>query len=52
MDWARALKNGLVDQLGDFDNAVDKAAELAKLTDVRLDWMKPELTFMDQCYLN
>lgn len=46
-----ALKNGLVDQLGDFDNAVDKAAELAKLSDVKLDWMKPELTFMDQLLL-
>ncbi|MBQ0342571.1 signal peptide peptidase SppA, partial [Providencia rettgeri] len=46
-----ALKNGLVDQLGDFDTAIDKAAELAKLTDVKLDWMKPEMTFMDQLLL-
>ncbi|MDL9985879.1 signal peptide peptidase SppA [Providencia rettgeri] len=46
-----ALKNGLVDQLGDFDTAIDKAAELAKLTDVKLDWMKPEMTFMDQLFL-
>lgn len=46
-----ALKNGLVDQLGDFDDAVDKAAELAKLSDVQLNWMKPELSFMDQLLL-
>lgn len=46
-----ALKNGLVDQLGDFDDAVDKAAELAKLSEVQLDWMKPELSFMDQLLL-
>lgn len=39
---------GLVDQLGDFDDAVNKAAELAKLDTVELDWMQPELTFMDQ----
>lgn len=46
-----ALKNGLVDQLGDFDDAVMKAAELAKIDSVELDWMKPELSFMDQLLL-
>ncbi|MCW2254552.1 protease-4 [Providencia alcalifaciens] len=46
-----AKKIGLVDQLGDFDDAVNKAAELAKLDKVELDWMQPELTFMDQLIL-
>ncbi|EMA3639771.1 signal peptide peptidase SppA [Providencia stuartii] len=46
-----AKKIGLVDQLGDFDDAVTKAAELAKLNDVSLDWMQPELSFMDQLIL-
>lgn len=46
-----AKKNGLVDQLGDFDDAVNKAAELAKLDNVELDWMQPELTVMDQLFL-
>ncbi len=46
-----ALKNGLVDQLGDFDDAVMKAAELAKIDSVELDWMTPELSFMDQLLL-
>lgn len=46
-----AKKIGLIDQLGDFDDAVNKAAELAKLDKVELDWMQPELTFMDQLIL-
>lgn len=33
-----AKANGLVDQLGDFDDAVKKAAELAKLQQWQLDW--------------
>ncbi|WP_431222275.1 signal peptide peptidase SppA [Serratia sp. L9] len=33
-----AKKNGLVDQLGDFDDAVQKAAELAKLPTWQLNW--------------
>ncbi|HEQ1857139.1 TPA: signal peptide peptidase SppA [Providencia alcalifaciens] len=46
-----ALKIGLVDELGDFDDAVAKAAELAKVKSVELDWMQPELSFMDQLIL-
>ena len=46
-----ALKNGLVDKLGDFDDAINKAAELAKLDTVELDWMKPELSIIDQLVL-
>lgn len=33
-----AKANGLVDQLGDFDDAVKKAAELARLQQWQLDW--------------
>ncbi|OKB64834.1 signal peptide peptidase SppA [Serratia marcescens] len=33
-----AKANGLVDQLGDFDDAVKKAVELAKLQQWQLDW--------------
>ncbi|CAI0773898.1 signal peptide peptidase SppA [Serratia entomophila] len=33
-----AKANGLVDQLGDFDDAVKKAAELAKLKQWQLNW--------------
>nr|WP_314263551.1 signal peptide peptidase SppA [uncultured Moellerella sp.] len=46
-----AKKIGLVDQLGDFDDAVTKAAELAKLDAVELDWMRPELSFFDMVML-
>lgn len=37
-----ANKNGLVDKLGDFDDAVEMAATLAHLTDYKIDWQKPE----------
>lgn len=43
-----ALQNGLVDKLGDFDDAVNKAAELAKITTPSLDWMQTERSFIDQ----
>ncbi|MGV8005025.1 signal peptide peptidase SppA [Photorhabdus temperata subsp. temperata] len=42
-----AKTNGLVDQLGDFDDAVVKAAELAKLDNPELDWMQPEMSFSE-----
>ncbi|MFI8416940.1 signal peptide peptidase SppA [Serratia sp. NPDC078593] len=43
---ADAKSNGLVDQLGDFDDAVSKAAELAKLNQWQLNWFvdSPSLT--------
>ncbi|KLU15373.1 MULTISPECIES: signal peptide peptidase SppA [Xenorhabdus] len=43
-----AKKHGLIDQLGDFDDAVKKAAELAKIKDVSLDWMQPEFSFSEK----
>lgn len=43
-----AKKKGLVDQLGDFDDATKKAAELAKLSQWQLNWFieTPSLTEM------
>ncbi|MBC3250406.1 MAG: signal peptide peptidase SppA [Pseudomonadota bacterium] len=43
-----AKKNGLIDQLGDFDDAVKKAAELAKLPQWQLNWFidAPSMTDM------
>ncbi|MGP1924290.1 MAG: signal peptide peptidase SppA [Arsenophonus sp. NEOnobi-MAG3] len=46
-----ALQNGLVDKLGDFDDAVNKAAELAKITIPSLEWIQPEHSFIDQLIL-
>lgn len=37
-----AYQNGLVDQLGDFDDAVAKATELAKLEKYHLHWLVPQ----------
>lgn len=43
-----AKANGLVDKLGDFDDAVAKAAELASVEHPVLNWMQPEMTFIDR----
>ncbi|MEA9389467.1 signal peptide peptidase SppA [Acerihabitans sp. TG2] len=47
--WAGtdAKTNGLVDQLGDFDDAVAKAAELAKLQQFHLNWYIEEPSLID-----
>ncbi|MBT9433066.1 signal peptide peptidase SppA [Candidatus Sodalis endolongispinus] len=37
-----AVQNGLVDRLGDFDDAVGKAAELAQLKQYQLNWYLDE----------
>ncbi|EOB4446295.1 signal peptide peptidase SppA [Salmonella enterica] len=42
-----AKANGLVDSLGDFDDAVAKAAELAKLKQLHLDYYQDEPTVLD-----
>lgn len=42
-----AKTNGLVDQLGDFDDAVKKAAELAKLGQFQLNWFEEQPSLMD-----
>ncbi len=45
-----AKDNGLVDQLGDFDDAVKKAAELAKVKDYQLDWYLTEPSLFDSLF--
>lgn len=42
-----AVQNGLVDQLGDFDDAVHKAAELAQLKQYQLNWYLDEPGLLD-----
>lgn len=42
-----AKANGLVDSLGDFDDAVAKAAELAKLKQWHIEYYQDEPTFVD-----
>lgn len=42
-----AKANGLVDALGDFDDAVAKAAELAKLTQPQLSWYQNDPSLID-----
>lgn len=39
-----AKTNGLVDKLGDFDDAVSKASELAKLKNPSLNWISADLS--------
>lgn len=43
-----ALANGLVDQLGDFDNAIEQAASLAELDDYQLQWLEEPLPMFEQ----
>ncbi|PPI88837.1 signal peptide peptidase SppA [Candidatus Pantoea edessiphila] len=42
-----AKQNGLVDSLGDFDDAVKKAQELAKITTPKLVWYNDDSTLID-----
>nr|WP_113869655.1 signal peptide peptidase SppA [Brenneria salicis]NMN91613.1 protease-4 [Brenneria salicis ATCC 15712 = DSM 30166]RBP57317.1 signal peptide peptidase A [Brenneria salicis ATCC 15712 = DSM 30166]RLM28418.1 signal peptide peptidase SppA [Brenneria salicis ATCC 15712 = DSM 30166] len=42
-----AKENGLVDQLGDFDDAVKKTAELAKLGKYQLNWYTEQPGLLD-----
>lgn len=45
-----AKANGLVDAIGDFDDAVAKAAELAKLKDWHLSWYQDDPNFVDMLF--
>ncbi|BAC24253.1 sppA [Wigglesworthia glossinidia endosymbiont of Glossina brevipalpis] len=47
-----ALKKGLVDKLGDFDDAIIKAAELSNLSDYDIKWNDPEPSIIDFIYKN
>lgn len=42
-----AKQNGLIDQLGDFDDAVQKAVELAKLKTYQLDWYNSQQSLVE-----
>ncbi|MBX4181173.1 signal peptide peptidase SppA [Sodalis sp. CWE] len=42
-----AVQNGLVDQLGDFDDAVNKAANLAQLKQYQLYWYLDDFHFLE-----
>lgn len=42
-----AMKNGLVDKLGDFDDAIEKAAGLAKLQKYQLEWFTEQPGLLD-----
>lgn len=39
-----AMKRGLVDKMGDFDDAIQAAAKLAKITDYQLYWVEKPLS--------
>lgn len=43
-----ALNNGLIDKLGDFDDAIDEAAQLAKLKNYNINWLVKPLTAKEQ----
>ncbi len=43
-------KNGLVDKLGDFDDAIEMAATLASISDYQIDWQKQEGNWINALY--
>ncbi|WP_456296964.1 signal peptide peptidase SppA [Vibrio sp. AK197] len=45
-----AMQYGLVDQIGDFDDAIDAAAQLASLDDYNLYWVEEPLTPAEQFF--
>ncbi|WMY95256.1 MAG: signal peptide peptidase SppA [Arsenophonus sp.] len=47
-----AFNKGLIDKIGDFDDAIQKAAELGAIKVPVLDWMQPEFSFIDELLLN
>lgn len=42
-----AIKNGLIDSIGDFDDAINKAAELAHLTEYQLNWCEDKINWIN-----
>ncbi|ADV33826.1 signal peptide peptidase SppA [Candidatus Blochmanniella vafra str. BVAF] len=42
-----AIKNGLIDKIGDFDDAINKAAELAHLTEYQLNWHEDKINWIN-----
>lgn len=45
-----AMNHGLVDQMGDFDDAITSAAQLAKIDAYSLNWMKEPMTATQQFF--
>lgn len=45
-----AMKAGLVDSMGDFDNAIEKAAELAGMENYNIYWVEEQLTPTEQFF--
>lgn len=43
---------GLVDEFGDFDDAIDAVAKMAKIEHPVIDWMKPELSLSEQIIMS
>lgn len=43
---------GLVDEFGDFDDAIDTVAKMAKIDQPVVDWMKPELSLSEQIIMS
>ncbi|OCG23150.1 signal peptide peptidase SppA [Gilliamella sp. App4-10] len=47
---SEASKIGLVDKLGDFDDAIEIAATLANVADYEIDWQKPQGNWFNAFY--
>ncbi|SCC12122.1 protease-4 [Gilliamella bombicola] len=47
---SEASKIGLVDKLGDIDDAIETAATLANVTDYEIDWQKPKGNWFNAFY--
>lgn len=43
---------GLVDKIGDFDDAIAQAAKLANLQTYRINWLKPESSWLNSFFLD
>lgn len=42
-----AVKNGLIDKIGDFDDAIKKAVELSNITEYQLYWYEDKLNWIN-----
>jgi len=42
-----AVKNGLIDDIRDLDDAINKAVELAQLTEYQLNWYEDKVNWID-----
>lgn len=42
-----AIKNGLIDSIGDLDDAINKAVKLARLTEYQLNWYEDKTNWID-----